>query len=174
MVFRTKIYYGGVLTYSKVFKKRKKNTERKVRVNESVCTDVGCSLEQEVLMTETMAHRTTSSRRGLRRPDDPSPARHQEHLKMRLLKHECGGTMNLNVRWVLRLECRVLLKGKRGDRHHFNWGTAHPAVLPAVPETAGAGWWRHGSIVPSLQCPEPSLLFFGGCDTSTRPLPLRN
>lgn len=36
-------------------------------------TDVGCILEQEVLMTGTMADKTTSSTRGLGVPDDPSP-----------------------------------------------------------------------------------------------------
>jgi len=38
-----------------------------------VGTDVGCRREQEVLMTGTMANRTSSSRRGLRPAGDPSP-----------------------------------------------------------------------------------------------------
>lgn len=37
-------------------------------------TDKGCSLEQAVLMTETIAHRMASSRRGLWRPEGPTPA----------------------------------------------------------------------------------------------------
>lgn len=41
------------------------------------CTDIGCSLEHEVLMTGTTADRTASSTRGLRRPDDPSPVKYE-------------------------------------------------------------------------------------------------
>lgn len=40
-----------------------------------VCTDVGCSLEQDALMTDTRAHRTSSSSRGLPPPEEPWPAK---------------------------------------------------------------------------------------------------
>lgn len=38
-----------------------------------ISANVGCSLEQEVLMTGTMADRTASSIRALRAPGDASP-----------------------------------------------------------------------------------------------------
>lgn len=38
---------------------------------------MGCSLEQDVLMTDTRAHRTTSSSRGLPPPEEPWPYKNQ-------------------------------------------------------------------------------------------------
>lgn len=72
-----------------------------MRANESVCTDVGCSLEQDVLMTETMAHRTASSRRGLRRLGDPSPAKHQHAVRL-TVRRACRSDRELGFESGLR------------------------------------------------------------------------
>lgn len=82
--------------------------------------------------------------------------------------------VTLSVVTVEVVQCVALVKGKRGGYYHFSGGAAHPALPPAGPDTAGAGWWCYGSIAPPPRCPEPVLLFSGGCDTLTPPPPQRN
>lgn len=100
-------------------------------------------------MTETIAHRTASSRRGLWWSEDPSPA---------------------NVRKVGFWFC---CKATEVKRILFTVEAANPAVQPGEPSITGVEWWHHGSTVLSPQCPELALLFSGGSDRPVPPQPLR-
>lgn len=114
------------------------------------CTDFGCSLEQEVLITGTTADRTTSSIRGLRRPDDSSPAT-QKPGRSLLEKEQKLSRLSIS-----------------------SGGAAHPAELLGGPTTAGAGRWSHESTALPPPCPGPALLSSGGCDTPAPPPPRKN
>lgn len=94
----------------------------------SVCTDVGCSLEQDVLMTDASAHKTTSSSRGLPPTVEPLPSKDKtKEAISRFFSFCVKNSAEENIAALIRAG------GLVAD------GGAHPAVRPAVPGTAGAG-----------------------------------
>lgn len=111
-------------------------------------------------MTGTTADRTTSSTRGLQRPEFPSPAKYQPVGNTDTIRNQGLSRLPSHV-WDWEDRWRIMMK-------------LYPAALLEEPVRAGVGWWLHGNIVLSPPCPEPALLSSEGCDTPAPPPPLRN